>query len=83
MHRAVKDLPILGEWAHKEVAALISEPDPPKKIMRVEEICATVIKELKKEGLSCNGSSFMADHGPEIHNKIKDHKLRDQNVWVG
>jgi hypothetical protein len=83
MHRAVIDLPILGEWTHKEVAALISEPEPEKKIKRVEGMCTAVIKELKQQGVSCSDSSFMADHGPEIHNKIKDNKLRNLNVWVG
>jgi hypothetical protein len=83
MHRAVKDLSILGEWTHKEVAALISELEPEKKINRVEGMCATVIKELKREGLSYSDSSFITDHGPEIHNKIKDNKLRNMNVWVG
>ena len=83
IHRAVKDLQLMGEWAYDEVAALIAESDFEKKIMRVEGMCANVIRELKKEGLSCNTSSFMADHGPDIHHQIKDHQLRVQNVWVG
>lgn len=83
MNRAVKGLPILGEWTHREVTVLISEPESEEKIKRVEGMCATVINELKKQGLSYRDSSFMADHGPEIHNKIKDDRLRDLNVWVG
>ncbi|RJP94184.1 MAG: DUF4037 domain-containing protein [Desulfobacteraceae bacterium] len=83
MHRAVKSLQILGEWTHRAVASLISESEFEEKIKRVEEMCATVIKELIRQGLSDIDSSFMPDHGPTIQNRIVDNALREQNVWVG
>ncbi|MFZ2633405.1 MAG: DUF4037 domain-containing protein [Desulfosalsimonadaceae bacterium] len=83
MHRAVKSLQILGEWTHRAVASLISESESEEKIKRVEGMCATVIKELIRQGLSDIDSSFMPDHGPTIQNRIVDNALREQNVWVG
>ncbi len=83
MHRAVKDLPILGDWVYREIEALISESDHRAKIKRVEGMCVTVIKELKNQELSDNESSFLPDHGPTIQNRIEDKILRDRNVWVG
>ncbi|MGB9498944.1 MAG: DUF4037 domain-containing protein [Dissulfuribacterales bacterium] len=83
IHRAVKDLPILGERTHRAVASLISEPESEEKIKRVEGMCATVIKELNRQGLSDTDSSFLPDHGPTIQNRIEDKTLRDRNVWVG
>lgn len=83
IHRAVKDLPVLGERTHKEISELISETDFKEKIRRVEGMCAFVIKELKGQWLSDNESSFMPDHGPAIQNRIADKDLRERNVWVG
>jgi len=83
MHRAVKDIPILGERTHRAVAALISEPESEEKIKRIEGMCAVVIKEMKRQGLSDNESLFMPDHGPAIQNRIVDNALREQNVWIG
>ncbi len=83
MHRAVKDLPILGDWIYREIESLISESDHRAKIKRVEGMCITVIKELKSQELSDNESLFLPDHGPKIQNRIEDKILRDRNVWVG
>ncbi len=82
-HRAVKNLPVLGEWTHNKITALISEINFEKKISRVEEMCITVINELRKEGLTDIDSTFMADHGPAIQSRIADNALRKRNVWIG
>ena len=83
MHRAVKDLPILGDWIYREIESLISESDHRSKVKRIEGMCVTVIKELKSQELSDTDSSFLPDHGPSIQNRIEDKTLRDRNVWVG
>jgi hypothetical protein len=83
MHRAVKDLPILGGAAYKTILESVLAHDYNKKYRLIEEICASIITEFKKQGLSEAGSSFLLDHGPVIQAKIKDPKLREMNVWMG
>ena len=83
MLRAVKGLPVLGGWIHERVTGLIAEPDVARKEEKVEEICAALIQEFARQGLSGHTSSFFPDHGPVIHETIVDSRLRQRNVWVG
>ena len=83
MHRGVRDLPLLGGWVHESITALITEPDAAKKEQRIEEICAALIREFARQGLSEHDSSFLPDHGPVIQATIRDRSLRERNVWVG
>jgi len=83
MHRAVKDLPILGRWMHEEIAALLRETEDSAKEDRIEGICGALILEFASQGLSDLESSFLPDHGPGIQARIEDEKLRERNVWVG
>ena len=83
MHRAVRSLPMLGAWIHDRIARLISEPDLSKKEEQIEEICATLIREFARQGLSAHTSSFLPDHGPVIQGTIENARLRQRNVWVG
>ncbi len=82
-HKAAKNLTILGEWIHGAIGALITSCDPEEKINLIEEMCAVVIKEFKRQGLSNSKSTFLLDHGPEIQQTIKDNELRGRNVWIG
>ncbi len=83
MHRAVRDLFVLGAWVHDRIAALISERDVSRKENRVEEICEALILELGRQGLSDHPSTFLPDHGPVVQERIRDASLRARNVWVG
>jgi len=83
MHRAVKDLPLLGEWTHLKISELTALDDDRMRIELAEEICQVIISELRRQGLSGSDSGFLLDHGPAIQNRIKDPELRQRNVWVG
>ena len=83
MHRAVNPLPLLGGWVHEKIGALIAEPDITKKEPGIEEICAALIREFARQGLSEHDSTFLPDHGPVIQATILDRSLRERNVWVG
>jgi hypothetical protein len=72
MHRALKDLPILGETVHKMIEDLMAEDNPPEKSAIIEKICSVVIDELKRKGISDSDSSFLLDHAPSIHRRISD-----------
>jgi hypothetical protein len=83
MHRAVKDLPVLGGWIHERIAELITDSDVARKEEKIEEICAALIQEFARQGLSGHTSSFLPDHGPVIQERIVNSRLRQRNVWVG
>jgi hypothetical protein len=83
MHRAVKALPVLGGWIHEAIASLIAQPDLAKKEQQIEEVCAALILEFRRQQLSEHHSTFLPDHGPVIHETIVDSRLRQRNVWVG
>jgi len=83
MHRALHALPILGESLHLTISQLLTMTAHEEKVAIIEEICDTLISELRSQGLSDANSSFLLDHGPIVQSKIKDSALRQKNVWVG
>jgi hypothetical protein len=83
MHRALKSLPLLGEFVHVRITDIVISNDYEEKISIVEDICLRIIDELRNQGLSDAKSTFLLDHGPQIQSKIKDKQLRERNVWVG
>lgn len=82
-HRAVRALPILGEFLYHKISDMTSSPDYKDKNNIIEEISGAVIKALHDEGLSNSDSNFLLDHGPVIQQTIKDENLRKRNVWIG
>lgn len=82
-HRAVLNLPILGEFLYSKISELIMTTDHKRKSFLIELMCSEVIKELRNMGLSDSKSDFLLDHGPIVHNKIKDENLRKRDVWAG
>ena len=76
LHRAVKDLPLLGEWAHSTVIDLVSPTDLGQKVPVAEEACAIIIRELRSQGLTDSSSDFLLDHGHSVHERISDDDLR-------
>ena len=76
MHRAVKDLPLMGEWAHSTVNDLIAPIDIREKPAIVEAACAVIIRELRSHGLTDSSSDFLLDHAHSVHSLIRDEELR-------
>lgn len=83
MHRAVRDLPVLGAWIHGEISALLRETGDAAREERIEGICRAVVREFARQGLSGLDREFLPEHGPEIQGGIRDQALRERNVWVG
>jgi hypothetical protein len=80
MHRAMKGLPILGEVVYKLLGDIATSYGAAKKSRLLEETCAVVIDELRREGLSDSPSDFFLDHGPIVQSKIRDTELRNTDV---
>jgi len=89
MHRALKDLPILGEVTYNLLLEIVNTREDDileslfvKKSRLIEETCVNIIEELKRQGLSNSSSDFLLDHGPIVQSKIKDAYLKGLDVTV-
>ena len=78
MHRAVKELPVMGCKVHEMIGDLVEESDYVKKMEIIEKICALTIEELQKEGLTDAKSEFLLDHAHSIHRRIQDRRLGER-----
>ena len=76
MHRGVKDLPLLGEWAYALVSDLIVPTDLKEKPPLIEDACAVIIRQLRSEELSDSAADFLLDHAYSVHSRIGDDGLR-------
>jgi hypothetical protein len=72
MHRALKELPVLGRTIYRMMADLLAEDDVQEKTVIIEKICSKIIEELRLEGYSNSKSDFLLDHAKSIHSRIKD-----------
>jgi hypothetical protein len=85
MHRALNNLPILGQTLFPVFHNLaIEDFRKSRKIMcnKIEEISTSIIQEFKKQELSDLTSNFLCDHGPIVQSKINDPGLRNTHVMV-
>ena len=78
MHRAMRQLPILGEKIHFMITTLVEQTDLNEKPAVIEEICACIIEQLRREGLSDSDSDFLLDHAHSIHQQISDRNLSER-----
>lgn len=83
MHRAMRPLPILGEYVFTAVHDLVTTTDSDLKYTLIEGICTALREELMRQGLSDSASDFLLDHGPVIQQKIENPNLRARNILVG
>ena len=72
-HRALGELPVLGAATAPVLRQLAEEPE--RRVERIEAICADVITQLRREGLSAGPSDFLLDHAVEIQAGITDPQL--------
>lgn len=83
MHRAMRCLPILGEYVYTAVHGIVTTTDHDQKYSLIEEICTALRGEFQCQGLSDSASDFLLDHGPLIQQKIENPNLRARNILVG
>lgn len=94
MHRALKDLPGIGQTMHSLISDLVTTPGAhgcghdsmdsyyQHKFDGIEKICSILITALKREGLSDSESDFLVMHGPLVQSKIRNSEIRELNVWI-
>jgi hypothetical protein len=76
MHRAIKELPLMGEWAHSTINDLMVPIDIKEKPTIVETACAVIIQELRSQDLTDSTSDFLLDHAHSVHSRIRDEEFR-------
>lgn len=77
LYRALRELPG-GEAMHAQLLELADAEDIRRECALAESVSATLIAELRAEGLSGSGSDFLMDHMPELLGRIQDAELRRQ-----
>lgn len=77
LHRAVRDLPILGASIHEHVARLVTSASTDDKTQLMEQMAVQLIDELQRQSLSDSPSRFFMDHAPSVRSRIVDPQLRE------
>ncbi len=81
--RAMKDLEILGGSATMLESLIDSQCSECQNIKQsIEEYCALVVTELKKQGLSVAESDYLESHAYNINERISDHRLRNMPIML-
>ena len=78
LHRAVRDLPLMGQDVHARVGALLDAGAPDQKADIMEAISVILANELRRQGLSDSQSDFLLDHAPRVQESIYDPQLRQR-----
>ncbi len=79
MHRGLRGLPVLPR-AYELFRELTETEEPAQVQERIEGLCRLIAAELRRQGLSKCGDSFLQLHCGEIMGHIKDSKLRNSHV---
>ena len=80
-HRGLRSLPLLGETA-ESFERLASGASGVRNAELIESICADVIKELMRQGLTSGGSDFLLDLCPDMMERIRDPELRRMHIMA-
>jgi hypothetical protein len=75
-HRAVQDLPVLGQLVYDKIMGLMDTHGFRQKMDLIEAICVNVITVLRQQELSNVSGDFLLDHGVSIQQRIKDQTIR-------
>lgn len=79
MHRGLRGMPCLPR-AYDQLLRLACAVPGPDTEEAVEGICLTVAAELRRQGLSDSGDSFLMGHGWDIMRRIQDPVLRQSHI---
>ena len=77
-HRAVRQLPLLGEQIYTGIATLMDMHDHTQKRSVIDQLARNLIEELQRQNLTGSKSAFLLDHVPSITDRIRDPSLRQR-----
>ncbi|MBS4913113.1 MAG: DUF4037 domain-containing protein [Veillonella sp.] len=81
-YRSAMELPILHETTANLLLKLVQAPLTAERQPLIEAICADVIKELHKLGLSRSDVDFLTYQAQEVVTHISDESLRREDSWT-
>ncbi len=89
LHRGLQSLPRLGSTVGEFLRQLTAYPAAPgaeeeyylAKIARMQQICAALVGELQRQGLSTSEDPFLVEQGLEVHRRIQHAGLRETDPW--
>lgn len=76
LHRAARDLPLLGSVVHERVETLLKTADAGRQEEIMESLSVLLADELRRQELSDSPSDFLLDHAPRVQSKISDAQIR-------
>ena len=80
--RAMRELPVLGESATILESLLAKSSDYKLVCDTIEQFCALVAGEMKKQGISSADSDYLESHAININERISDHTLRNMPIML-
>ena len=86
MFRGMETLPLLGDLRPALEFLLTGENDEEGRRLKegvAEDICASVIRELRRQGLSHGGWDYLEPHAFEIQEHIENPQLRALHIMEG
>ena len=78
--RAMRTLPVLGGTVHDKLLRLSKTSAVREQIALVEEVCACMLDEMRRQGYTAGQSDFLMDHLPEIIDGIASQEIRERGV---
>lgn len=78
LHRAVRDLPLLGSAVYERVGALVQTAEPSRREEIMEGVCVLLADELRRQGVSDWPGDFLLEHAPRVRARITDRELGRQ-----
>lgn len=90
MQHGLKTLPRLGVAVGGMLESLTAYPATGmaeedyyvQKIQQMQQICAVLVTELQRQGLSESNDPFLVEQGMQVHNHISHAGLRATNPWA-
>jgi len=82
MFQGLKNLPRLAKAVQPLYLELCGEIPWRERVDLAEAISQQLISELQRQDLSSSTSTFLLEHGYQIHSRIEDESLRRTNPWV-
>lgn len=90
MQHGLKTLPRLGATVGGMLESLTAYPAAGmaeedyyvQKIQQMQQICAVLVTELQRQGLSESNDPFLVEQGMQVHNHISHAGLRATNPWA-
>ena len=78
--KAMCTLPILGNEVHGKLLRLSEARGIREQVLLVEDVCAHLLEEMRRQGYTDGRSAYLMSHLPEIMGRIKTPEIRNLGI---